>query len=151
MITGGAAASSVGSNQRPETSPRAHRLQVFGADGAEVRVVRVVAHLLLGAPRRDEPAHAIDDAEERAGIGVTGGAHLGQAAQLGQQPVDHISTKANPRARPVAASRMTRTDSTVPALLNSSCSSAAFDSSFTPDQVAAARRQHVHWEGASRT
>ena len=42
------------------------------------------------ASRRDEPAHAIDDAEERAGIGVTGGAHLGQAAQLGQQRVDHF-------------------------------------------------------------
>src|SRR5207253_6854206 len=36
-----------------------------------------------------------------------------------------ISTKAKPRARPVAASRITRTDSTVPALLNSSCSSAS--------------------------
>src|SRR5262245_31390493 len=36
-----------------------------------------------------------------------------------------ISTNANPRARPVAASRITRTASTFPALLNSSCNSAS--------------------------
>ena len=46
------------------------------------------------------------------------------AAFCASSSVD-ISTNANPRARPVAASRMTRTDSTVPALLNSSCNSAS--------------------------
>ena len=47
-----------------------------------------------------------------------------EAAFCASSSVD-ISTNAKPRARPVAASRMTRTDSTVPALLNSSCSSAS--------------------------
>src|SRR5207344_1492188 len=46
------------------------------------------------------------------------------AAFCASSSVD-ISTNAKPRARPVAASRITRTDSTLPALLNSSCSSAS--------------------------
>src|SRR5215203_5584396 len=46
------------------------------------------------------------------------------AAFCASSSVD-ISTKAKPRARPVAASRITRTDSTFPAWLKSSCSSAS--------------------------
>src|SRR5262249_20780950 len=89
-----------------------------------------------------------------------------------------ISTNAKPRARPGAGSRMPRTDSTVPARLNSSCSSASpvvygrfptyslrpiVHSSFAPAAHACSmpspnlggccaadspRRLHYHWEGA---
>ena len=64
--------------------PNAHRLQVVVADGANVRIVRVVAHLVRRAPRRDEGADPIDDPKQRTGIGVARAAHLGQAAQLGR-------------------------------------------------------------------
>ena len=83
-----------------------------------------------GVRRRRRPAtvaaEAAAAAESTFGFGprfVDGqraAAHLERfssvAAFCASSSVD-ISTNANPRARPVAASRMTRTDSTVPALL----------------------------------
>ena len=46
--------------------PHAHRLQVVVADGADLRIVRVPAHLVRRASRWDERAELIDEAQQRA-------------------------------------------------------------------------------------
>ena len=68
----------------------AHRLQVVVTDRADLRIVRVAAHLVRRASLRDERAELIDEAQQRPCVREARALNARQCAQFVDHALDQL-------------------------------------------------------------